>query len=110
MLRTEPESIVFTASGSEADNPNTLNVTCPGCDGASLLALTPSIAAATGAACHSGRTDPSANLKAMGLKPQRALGAMRLSLGHDSTAAQLDAAAGALAAAAGERRRPEVPV
>jgi cysteine desulfurase len=79
--------------------PNTLNVSFPGHDGERLLACTPSIAAATGAACHSGRTEPSAVLTAMGLDRSRALGAVRLSLGYDTTTEQIDAAAAALAAA-----------
>ena len=37
-------------------------------------------------------------LTAMGLDAQRALGAVRLSLGHDTTAEDVDAAATALAA------------
>jgi cysteine desulfurase len=80
--------------------PNTLNVSFPGCDGETLLAGTPSLAAATGSACHSGRTEPSKVLTAMGLDTERALGAVRLSLGYDTTAADVDAAATALAASA----------
>jgi cysteine desulfurase len=80
--------------------PNTLNVSFPGSDGARMLACAPSIAASTGAACHSGRTEPSAVLTAMGLDPDRTRGAVRLSLGYDTTAAEVDAAATALAAAA----------
>jgi cysteine desulfurase len=80
--------------------PNTLNVSFPGCDGEALLAGTPSVAAATGSACHSGRTEPSQVLTAMGLDAERALGAVRLSLGYDTTAASADAAAAALAASA----------
>ena len=80
--------------------PNTLNVSFPNQDGEGLLARTPSVAAATGSACHSGRTEPSTVLTAMGLDAQRALGAVRLSLGHDTTAADIDAAAPALAASA----------
>jgi cysteine desulfurase len=80
--------------------PNTLNVSLPGLDGERLLSRTPSVAAATGSACHSGRTEPSAVLTAMGLDAERALGAVRLSLGYDTTAAQVDAAAQALVAAA----------
>jgi cysteine desulfurase len=76
--------------------PNTLNVSFPGVDGEELLARTPSIAAATGSACHSGRTEASSVLTAMGLDEQRALGAVRLSLGYDTTAAEVDAAAAAL--------------
>jgi cysteine desulfurase len=78
--------------------PNTLNVSFPGCDGEALLAGAPSVAAATGSACHSGRTEPSQVLTAMGLDAQRALGAVRLSLGHDTTESDVDAAAAALAA------------
>jgi cysteine desulfurase len=78
--------------------PNTLNVSFPDQDGESLLARTPSVAAATGSACHSGRTEPSAVLMAMGLDAQRALGAVRLSLGHDTTAVDVDTAATALLA------------
>jgi cysteine desulfurase len=81
---------------SERRLPNTLNVSFPGVDGEELLARTPSIAAATGSACHSGRTEPSSVLTAMGLDEQRALGAVRLSLGYDTTAAEVDAAAAAL--------------
>ena len=77
--------------------PNTLNVSFPGVDGEELLARTPAIAAATGSACHAGRTEPSAVLLAMGLDERRALGAVRLSLGYDTTAEQVDAAAAALA-------------
>jgi cysteine desulfurase len=76
--------------------PNTLNVSFPGVDGEALLARTPSIAASTGSACHSGRTEPSGVLMAMGLDEQRALGAVRLSLGYDTTGAEVDAAAAAL--------------
>jgi cysteine desulfurase len=39
--------------------PKTLNVSFPDCDGEALLAHTPSVAAATGSACHSGRTERS---------------------------------------------------
>jgi cysteine desulfurase len=80
--------------------PNTLNVSFPGIDGARLLARSPMIAASTGSACHSGQTDPSGVLTAMGLGATRARGAVRLSLGYDTTAAEIDAAAAALAAAA----------
>jgi cysteine desulfurase len=80
--------------------PNTLNVSFPGLNGEDLLARTPSVAASTGSACHSGRTDPSAVLTAMGIDRERALGAVRLSLGYTTTEADVDAAASALAASA----------
>ncbi|HEY3111256.1 MAG TPA: cysteine desulfurase family protein [Chloroflexota bacterium] len=78
--------------------PNTLNVSFPGVDGAELLAATPSVAASTGSACHEGHTDPSPVLVAMGLARDRALGAVRLTLGRWSTEEEVDAAAEALVA------------
>jgi cysteine desulfurase len=80
--------------------PNTLNVSFPGLDGEELLARTPRIAASTGSACHAGRTEPSGVLLAMGIDRERALGAVRLSLGHPTTAEDVDIAASALIASA----------
>jgi cysteine desulfurase len=79
--------------------PNTLNVSVLGTSGDALLAAVPEIAASTGSACHAGETTPSAALLAMGLPPEVALGAIRLSLGRYSTAAEIDVAAERLAAA-----------
>jgi cysteine desulfurase len=76
--------------------PNTLNVSFSGLDGEELLARTPAIAASTGSACHAGRTEPSGVLLAMGIDRDRALGAVRLSLGHPTTADAVDTAATAL--------------
>jgi cysteine desulfurase len=73
--------------------PNTLNVSFPRVDGEQLLAATPGVAASTGSACHAGRTDPSAVLLAMGIAPDRALGAVRLTLGRWSTEHEVDRAA-----------------
>ena len=77
--------------------PNTLNVSFPGVDGGELLAATPRVAASTGSACHEGQTDPSPVLVAMGVPRERALGAVRLTLGRWSTEAEVDAAAESLA-------------
>jgi cysteine desulfurase len=80
--------------------PNTLNVSFPNVDGEELLARAHALAASTGSACHSRRTEPSAVLTAMGIGRARALGAVRLSLGYSTTEADVDAAAGALTASA----------
>jgi cysteine desulfurase len=80
--------------------PNTLNVSFPGQDGEDLLMRTPAVAASTGSACHAGRTEPSGVLTAMGIERGRALGAVRLSLGHPTTDAEVDGAATALIASA----------
>lgn len=73
--------------------PNTLNVRFPGVRSSHLLARTPEIAASTGSACHEGGDEtPSAVLTAMGLEADAALSAVRLSLGRETTAAQVDTA------------------
>ncbi len=77
--------------------PNTLNVSIVGVSGTRLLAESPAIAASTGSACHSGSEEPSPVLSAMGVPHDRALGAIRLSLGRWTTAADVDRAADVLA-------------
>jgi len=76
--------------------PNTLNLSFPGVDAEELLVATPEVAASTGSACHSGRTEPSAVLLAMGLPCDRALGAVRLTVGRFTSEADVDLAAEAL--------------
>jgi cysteine desulfurase len=78
--------------------PNTLNVSFPEVVGQEVLDRSPGVAASTGAACHSGQTEPSSVLMAMGLPLERALGAVRLSLGRWSTEEEVERAAEALAA------------
>jgi cysteine desulfurase len=73
--------------------PNTLNVSVRGIVGEELLATIPEIAASTGAACHSGSTEPSSVLLAMGLSREWALGALRLSLARSTNQGEVDAAA-----------------
>ena len=80
--------------------PGTLNVSIAGVRGHELLAATPAIAAATGSACHEGSAEPSPVLLAMGHDNDRALSALRLSLGRWTTAADVEAAATAIAESA----------
>ena len=79
--------------------PNTLFVSFPGVHGADLLARAPGVAASTGSACHAGEETPSATLLAMGVAPEVALAAVRLSLGRDTTGAAVAVAADRLVAA-----------
>jgi cysteine desulfurase len=76
--------------------PGALHVSFPGVRGAAVLAGAPEVAATTGAACHEGSEQPSAVLTAMGIPRDEALGAVRLSLGRGTTAADVDRAADAL--------------
>lgn len=80
--------------------PNTLNLSIDGALGHELLAAAPQIAASTGSACHSGHHTPSPVLTAMGLDADRALGALRLSLGRWSRPEDIETAAAALIRAA----------
>jgi cysteine desulfurase len=48
-------------------------------------------AIASGSACSSDSTEPSHVLLAMGVDPEFARGAVRVSIGPDNTAAQIDA-------------------
>lgn len=77
--------------------PNTLNVSFAGVDSTALLAAVPGVAASTGSACHSGRTEPSSVLLAMGVPEELALGAVRFSLGRWTTAEGVEQAAALLA-------------
>lgn len=72
--------------------PNTLNVSFPGVSGRDLLALADGVAASTGSACHAGEEQPSAVLLAMGVTPEVARGAVRLSLGRGTTDADIKSA------------------
>ena len=57
------------------------------------------IAVSAGSACHAGVTRPSEIVMAMGHSEEAALGVLRVSLGHDTTRADIDAFLGALPSA-----------
>ena len=57
------------------------------------------VAVSAGSACHAGVTRPSAIVMAMGRSEEAALGVLRVSLGHDTTRADIDAFLGALPSA-----------
>ncbi len=84
---------------SEERLPNTLNISMPGVSGRAVLAACPEVEASTGSACHEGVDRPSEVLLAMGLSPARALGALRLTLGRQTTADEVEQAGAALVAA-----------
>jgi len=87
--------------------PNTLNVSVDGVIGEEVLADTPEIASSTGSACHEGSTDPSPVLMAMGMSRERALGAIRLTLGRWSTGEEIEEAARLLARSVDSLRRKQ---
>jgi cysteine desulfurase len=71
--------------------PNTLNIAFPNCVGADILAELDGVAASTGSACHSGRAELSPVLKAMGIRPEVGMGAIRFSLGRYTAIEDIDA-------------------
>jgi cysteine desulfurase len=73
--------------------PANAHFTFPGCEGDSLLYLLDSggVQCSTGSACQAGVPQPSHVLLAMGVEEHDARGALRFSLGHTSTAADVDA-------------------
>lgn len=70
--------------------PNTLNVSFKGHVGGEILGLIPEVAASTGAACHAGRTEMSSVLQAMGADAASGFGAIRFSLGRETTPGEID--------------------
>lgn len=90
LLERIPQSWV---NGSRAlRTPNTTNLTFPFIEGeAMVIALDlKGIACSTGAACSSGAVEPSHVLTAIGLPPEDARATLRLSLGRQTTDAEID--------------------
>ncbi|MDY6838262.1 MAG: cysteine desulfurase family protein [Thermodesulfobacteriota bacterium] len=73
--------------------PNTLNVSLPGVNGATLLDAIPKICASTGAACHDHSVSLSHVLAAMQIPEEIGRGAIRLTLGRENTEAEIETAA-----------------
>src|SRR5690554_2357884 len=80
---------------------NNAHFTFPGCQGDSLLFLLDGagVSVSTGSACQAGVPEASHVLLGMGLSEAEARGALRFTLGHTSTEADVDALLAALPAA-----------
>ncbi len=89
-LRETPGVVVF--AGDVGRLPNTTLFTVPGlkAETAVIGFDLAGIAVSSGSACSSGKVQPSHVLKAMGFGPELARGALRLSLGWSTTAAEID--------------------
>jgi cysteine desulfurase len=87
--------------------PGNVHLLVPGCDGDSLLYLLDAagIECSTGSACQAGVPLPSHVLLAMGIPEEQARGALRLSLGHTSTQADVESVLSALPQAVERARR-----
>ena len=98
-LRDHLETAVLAAIPGTAVNgaraqrvPNTTNISFDRTEAESLLIALDlaGIAVSTGSACSSGTLEPSHVLKAMGLPPHRTQNSIRFSLGHATTAADVE--------------------
>jgi cysteine desulfurase len=87
---TTPEAVIF---GSVAERlPNTMLVSMPGAKAETLVIAfdLDGIAVSSGSACSSGKVAPSHVLAAMGIPPELARGAIRISTGPATTEAEID--------------------
>jgi len=88
-----PDAVLRGPRDSSRRLPANAHFTFPGCEGDSLLYLLDSagLEASTGSACQAGVPRPSHVLLAMGVDEAAARGALRFSLGHTSTAQDVEA-------------------
>ncbi|HEX5203093.1 cysteine desulfurase family protein [Paractinoplanes rhizophilus] len=101
-----PDAVYNGATGDER-LPGNAHFSFPGCEGDALLLLLDAqgIACSTGSACSAGVAQPSHVLLAMGADDDRARSSLRFTLGHTSTAEDVDALLAALPAAVERARR-----
>jgi len=95
-------------NGAPTDRlPGNAHFSFPGCEGDALLLLLDAqgISCSTGSACSAGVAQPSHVLLAMGADNGRARSSLRFTLGHTSTAADVDALLAALPGAVERARR-----
>ena len=85
LVQRIPDAVVNGRGAPRA--PHILNISVPGTDSESLLMALDlaGVAASSGSACQSGSVTPSHVLAAMGVQPDLAIGAVRMSLGSLTT-------------------------
>ena len=89
--------------------PGNLNLSVPGVDALDLIGAVPDVALSTGSACTSAEVEPSYVLRAIGLDDATARASLRFGVGRFNTEADIDRAAGLIAAAAARlRNKPKV--
>lgn len=84
----KPDCVVNSPEADSKCLPNTLSITFPGVENAGLMGMLDyrGIAVSAGSACSTGEDTPSHVLKAIGLSDQAARETIRISLGHDTSA------------------------
>jgi cysteine desulfurase len=98
VLEAVPWATPYGPTAERERLPGIANIGFPGCSADAILMLLDSagIDCSTGAACSAGVSQPSHVLLAMGYSEVEALSALRFSLGHSSTPADVRALAAAL--------------
>ncbi len=100
VLRVVPDAVLNGPPLSPHDGrlPGNAHLSFPGCEGDSLLMLLDArgIECSTGSACSAGVPQPSHVLLAMGRQDDQARSSLRFSLGHSSTAADVEALVSAI--------------
>jgi cysteine desulfurase len=97
-LRAEIPGIVVNGSNDHRI-PGNLNLTFPAATASELMEHAPDLCVSTGSACSSAAIEPSYVLRAIGLTDDAASRTLRIGLGRFTSAADVDYAAAALAAA-----------
>ncbi|MDA8579669.1 cysteine desulfurase [Pontimonas sp.] len=90
LLADSPQIVVRGSLSNRL--PGNLHITVPGCTGEVLLFLCDQegIQVSTGSACQAGVPEPSHVLSAMGVPPEDAWGALRLTLGYTTSAEDVE--------------------
>jgi cysteine desulfurase len=106
-VREAVPDAVLNGPESAGRLPGNAHFSFPGCEGDSLLLLLDArgVEVSTGSACSAGVARPSHVLLAMGAKEDDARSSLRFSLGHTSTAADVDALIEALPGVVDRARR-----
>jgi cysteine desulfurase len=102
-----PDAVLRGDPAPDGRLPGNAHFTFPGCEGDSLLFLLDmqGFSVSTGSACQAGVPEVSHVLTAMGVPDDEARGALRFTLGHGTTAAEVDALVAALPAAYAAARK-----
>src|SRR5450432_1045928 len=112
VLHDVPDAVLNGDPGVGVDErlPGNAHFAFPGCEGDALLMLLDArgVECSTGSACTAGIARPSHVLLAMGADEDDARGTLRFSLGHTSTAADVDALLAVLPAAVDRAHRAGV--
>ena len=105
LVAAVPDARINGAGAERA--PHVLNISIAGADSEALLMHLDlaGVAASSGSACSTGSVEPSHVLVAMGVPRDLALGAIRLSLGRESTPADVDRVVEVMPAVAAKVRK-----